>query len=41
MYDEGVKKAKSRAQADYGQPDRIMSYGGIGGRYTGYDDYGK
>lgn len=42
MYNEGVKKAKSRAQADYGQPDRTMSYGGIGGStYTGYDDYGQ
>lgn len=41
-YNEGVKKAKSRANADYGQPDRIMAYGGIGGTtYSGYDDYGQ
>lgn len=41
-YEEEVKKAKSRSNAEYGQPDRIMSYGGIGGTTTvGYDDYGQ
>lgn len=42
VYNDGIKKAKSRAQADYGQPDRTMAYGGIGGTtYVGYDDYGQ
>lgn len=41
-YNDAVMKAKSRAQADYGQPDRTMSYGGIGGSVNvGYDDYGQ
>lgn len=42
MWNDGIKKVKSRAQADYGQPDRTMSYGGIGGNVNvGYDDYGQ
>jgi hypothetical protein len=28
-YKEGIDMAKSRAEADFGQPDREMSYGGI------------
>lgn len=41
FFEEEVKKAKSRSDAEYGQPDRIMSYGGIGGYgKAGYDDYG-
>lgn len=42
IYTKGVDKAKSRAEADYGQPNRTMSYGGIGcGANTGEDDYGQ
>jgi hypothetical protein len=38
----GISMAKSRAKAEYGQPNRTMSYGGIGGStYVGYDDYGQ
>lgn len=41
-YVAGVRQAKSRAEAEFGQPDREMSYGGIGGNTTvGYDDYGQ
>ena len=41
-FTQGVKTAKSRAEAEFGQPDRIMAYGGIGGSTTvGYDDYGQ
>lgn len=40
-YADGIKKAKSRAEAEFGQPNRIMSYGGIGSSYMGYDDYGQ
>jgi hypothetical protein len=29
IYRNGVKQAKSRAQADFGQPDRTMAYGGL------------
>ena len=43
-YRNGIKEAKSKAQAEYGQPNREMVYGGIpfstaGARRT--DDYGQ
>lgn len=39
---EGVKMAKSRGDAEFGTPNRTMSYGGIGGStYVRYDDYGR
>ena len=28
-YDDEIRIAKSRAQAEFGQPDRTMSYGGL------------
>jgi hypothetical protein len=38
IYKAGVDKAKSRAEADFGQPNRTMAYGGIasGSRSTDY-----
>lgn len=42
MFRTGKMKAKSRAKAEYGQPDRTMSYGGIGGSVdVGSTDYGQ
>lgn len=44
QFNDGVKVAKSRAEADYGQPKhREMSYGGIGGSVNVgyYNDYGQ
>ena len=41
LYRNGWMKAKSRVNADYGQPNRIMSYGGIEGNFTNTDDYGR
>ncbi len=39
---DGVREAKSKAKAEYGQPDRTMTYGGIDGdSYSGVDDYGR
>ena len=41
-FQDGIKTAKSRAEAEFGQPNRTMSYGGIGGSTNvGYDDYGQ
>ena len=41
-FEVGKTEARSRAKAEYGQPNRVMSYGGIGGDTTvGYDDYGQ
>lgn len=41
-FENGKKNAKSRAEAEFGQPDRIMAYGGIGGStYAAFDDYGQ
>jgi len=42
IYDDGVKMAKSRANASYGQPKGEMAYGGIGGQQDRQrDDYGR
>lgn len=43
MFERGVKKARSRANASYGQPKGLMSYGGIGGTSGAIyrDDYGQ
>lgn len=42
MFKGDIKTAKSRANAEYGQPDHEMSYGGIGGQiHSRANDYGQ
>lgn len=42
LFTAGIKEAKSRANAEYGQPSREMNYGGIGSNISSnVNDYGR